>query len=283
MGFTAFAQQSPTPPPVQFNHLYFVINVQDLSAIKNSPFITKTLCGLENRTTNTKTGFSWTGTYLYSPANYIELFDTLGLPEKNGVSGIGFSVDGIGELKKLNEHLRGQHQCQPCQILERDRDFGEKLVRWYDYLVLHDSATDAKLNCKFWVMEYKQDYFAYKKLPFKGDTLSKENYLVQQDSLTRGKLLNRFTAVTLKLNQFEREMLLAHFRHIGYKRLADGIYAAPGGFRFTINDRPEGDNSTIEQIAFATIKRMKPQEIRLTKNVVVRLSGKQGVIVFKKS
>jgi Family of unknown function (DUF5829) len=281
MSLNAFAQQSPTPPHVQFNHLYFVINAQDLSAIKNSPFITKTLCGLENRTTNTKTGVSWTGTYLYSPANYIELFDTLGLPEKKGTSGIGFSVDGIGELKKLNEHLRGQHQCQSCQILERERDFGEKLVRWYDYLLLHDSATDTKLNCKFWVMEYKPEYFAYKKLPFKGNILSKENYLVQQDSLTQGKILRRFTAVTLKLNQFERETLLAHFKQIGYKRLADRIYVAPDGFRFTVNDRSNGDNATIEQIAFATTKQMKSQEIRLTENVLIRLSGKQGVIVFK--
>src|SRR5215216_113159 len=81
-------------PKVKFNHLYFVLNTDDLLEIRKSDFIKNRLTAIETRTTKTNDGESWTGTYLYGSENYFEIFDSVGF-QPNGTSGFGFSVDNI--------------------------------------------------------------------------------------------------------------------------------------------------------------------------------------------
>src|ERR1700742_2236745 len=93
----AFGQKLP---PVHFNHLYVVIDSLDLVALQKSDFIKNKFGPVVTRVTSTGDGTTWIGTYINGADSYLEIFDPHGTGEPSGNAGIGFSVDGIGELNQ---------------------------------------------------------------------------------------------------------------------------------------------------------------------------------------
>ena len=101
ISFQTFGQEVPK---VKFNHLFFIVDANDLSAINNSDFIRNKLTAVDIDTLKANNDESWTGTYLFGIDNYLEFFDSLSFGNTNeGISGLGFSVDNIGEINTVKE------------------------------------------------------------------------------------------------------------------------------------------------------------------------------------
>src|SRR6188508_2768107 len=101
-----------TLPKVNFNHFYLVIDSADLVAIKNSDFIKNEFAAMQTKTTKADSASTWTGTYLFGLDNYFEIFDSSGVGEPTGIAGIGFSVDGIGEIQQLDTILSKKYKIE---------------------------------------------------------------------------------------------------------------------------------------------------------------------------
>ena len=264
-------------PRIKFNHLYLVIDTKDLSAINNSDFIKNELAAFEIRTTNANDSESWTGTYLYGNENCFELFDSVGFLPK-GSSGIGFSVDHIGELTTLKESLDKKYITE---IFEKKRNVDGHKIPWFDELTIDDSTFNSDSRFGFWIMEYKKEYFDYKKYPYKNNTLTKEDYLKEKEVNRKNKILKRFSGVVMKLKTNEKEFLLAYFKNINYVKINENEYLSPDNFRFLIKDRALNDNNTIESLEFETTKKIGPKTIKVSANVSIIIDGKKGLFVFK--
>src|SRR5580698_592313 len=97
-------------PKVHFNHFYLVIDSSDLNAIKHSDFIKNEFAAFTTRTTHADNGDVWTGSYLFGPDNYFEIFDSSGEGEPTGYAGMGLSVDSTGEINTLDSALKKKYQ-----------------------------------------------------------------------------------------------------------------------------------------------------------------------------
>jgi hypothetical protein len=269
-----FAQEIPK---IRFNHLYFVVDTKDLSAIKKSNFIKNRLAAIEIRTTNANDSDSWTGTYLYGTENYFELFDSVGFLPK-GSSGIGFSVDNTGELDSLKECLDKKYTTE---LFERVRDAEGHKIPWFDELTIDDSTSNSLSRFGFWIMEYKKEYFDYKKYSYKNNALTREDYLKGKEADRKNKILKRFSGVVLKLSVDEKKFLITYFKNINYRMVNENEYLSPDNFRFLIKDRALNDNNTIESLEFETTKKTGPKTIKVSANVSIIIDGKRGLFVFE--
>lgn len=277
LSIVTFSSLAQNIPKVKFNHLYFVINTDDLLAIRKSDFIKNKLTSIETRTTKANNGESWTGTYLYGSENYFEVFDSVGFQPK-GTSGFGFSVDHIGELNMLKEHLDKNYKTS---LFNRERDFDGKKIPWFDGLSIDDSAFNSKSLFGFWVMEYRRDYFDYQKYPYKENQLTRENYLKDRAADRKEKILKRFCGVVMKLNVDEKRFLIEYFNNIKYVRLNENEYLSPDNFSFLLKNRASNDNNTIESLAFETTKKVDKQTIKVSDNVSIFIDGDRGHFIFK--
>ena len=264
-------------PKVKFNHLYFVINTYDLEAIKSSDFIKNSLTAIETRTTKANDGESWTGTYMYGSENYFEIFDSVGF-QPNGTSGIGFSVDNIGELNTLKECLDKKYKTF---LFKRERDFNGVKIPWFDGLSIDDSTFNSSSSFGFWIMEYKKEYFEYKKYPYKDNALTRENYLKERAADRQDKILKRFSGIVMKLSVNEKEFLIRYLNSVNYIRVNNNEFLSPDNFRFVLKDRGLSEKNTIESVEFETTKKMTKQTIKVSDNVSILIDGRVGRFTFK--
>ena len=146
-------------PNLYFNHLFFVLEPSDLVAISKSRFINDPLAVCKTKSTKADGQDSWTGTYLFGSSNYIEFFDNADDETSLGRSGIGFSVDRIGDLSSLKKTM---DQAYLTTNFQRQRDIDGKMVPWFDVLTINDSIFYTKSRFYFWIMEYKSEYFEHK-------------------------------------------------------------------------------------------------------------------------
>ncbi|HVM89868.1 MAG TPA: DUF5829 family protein [Puia sp.] len=273
----AFSVLGQNIPKVKFNHLFLVLSTSDLNAIRNSGFIKNQLTALETRTTKADNGESWTGTYMYGSENYVELLDSVGF-QPNGNSGIGFSVDSVGELFTLKAILDKNYKTA---LFKRERNFEEVKIPWFDGLSIDDSVFDSKSKFGWWMMSYRKEYFDYRKLAYANGLLTRENYLKEKEPDRNGKMLKRFSGVVLKLNSIEKEFFKKYLTNLSYVYLNRNEYVSPDNFKFIIRDRPLGDNNTIGSLLFETTKKMNTQTIKISENISVRLKGNEGQITFR--
>jgi hypothetical protein len=264
-------------PPVKFNHFYFVIEPKDLLEFLNSDFAKNELAVIETRTTKSDNGQTWTGTYLYGSDNYFELFDSSGVSLPSGISGLAFSVDKVGEADILKRHLDNKYKTV---ISDRERDFDGVKVPWFTELYIDDSTFNAKSNFGFWVMEYKKEYFDYKKIPYNENTLTRENYLLEKEANRKTKVLRRFSGIVMKLTIYEREFLVNYFNEVKFKRTGENEWVTPDNFSILIKNRNQGDNKTIESIEFETNRRER-REVKVTDNLSIFIDGDKGRISFR--
>ncbi len=266
-------------PGVYFNHLYVVIEKDDLQAIRESSFLNDTLVVCETRTTVADSQATWTGTYVYGSDNYFEFFDNSDDESSLGRCGIGFSVDGIGEMDILKNKLENSYETI---MFPRERYFNGKKVPWFDALFISDSAFYMQSLFNFWIMEYKPEYFRYKDLPITNEhELTRENYLIQFEPERRDKIIKRFSGIVMKLSPYEKEFLTEFFSVVNYERINKNNYLAPGNFTFRFTDRSEGDQIVIESILFETNMEFPKKEIiPLSDGITIIIEGNSGQIQF---
>ena len=271
-------------PPVKFNHLYFVLKPNDFKALQESVFIKDSLAVFETRTTKTDSQTTWTGTYLYGHDNYLEFFKAYGDDPNLGFLGIGFSVDKIGELNILRNHLDSYYNTG---IQARERAFDSVKIPWFDALTvldttLLDSAFMAQLHFWFWIMEYKKEYFDFHNYVIDNNQLTRENYLEKFAIERKNKMVKRFSGVVMKLNSQEKEYLTKFFNQINYEKLNENEFMSPDKFEFTIKNRDPGDHNSVELIKFETSKEFAGKKlIKISEDITITIEANKGQILFK--
>lgn len=266
-------------PEVKFNHLYFVLEPEDLKAIRESGFVNDTLAACETRTTRADNQSTWTGTYLFGESNYLEFFETSGDNSYLGYLGIGFSVDKAGELKKLKSSLDNIYNTG---MAGRERNLDSVNIPWFDALFIIDSVFLSQSHFGFWIMEYKTEYFVYNNYIIDNDKLTRENYLKKYSSERRNKIVKRFSGIIMKLSIYEKEYIIKFFDNIDYERINENEYLSPDNFRFVIKDRCSGDQQTIESIIFETTNELHGEKnVKISDNISITIQRKEGHITFK--
>ena len=271
-------------PEVKFNHLYFVLKPNDLKALQESLFIKDSFAACETRTTRADSQATWTGTYLYGSSNYLEFFEAPADDPNLGFLGIGFSVDKIGDLVILKEHLDNSSNTG---IQGRERTIDSVNIPWFDALsvldtTMLDSAFMSQLHFWFWIMEYKKEYFDFHGYTIENDLLTRENYLKKYKTQRENKIVERFSGVVMKLNPGEKEYITRYFSHIDYKKINDHEYRSPDNFRFIIKDREPGDSNSVELVQFETSKNYeKNKVVQISENIYITFEADKGQIHFK--
>ncbi|MEP6512571.1 MAG: DUF5829 family protein [Parafilimonas sp.] len=266
-----------TPPKLHFNHIYFVLDSADLAAIQHSDFIKNKLTAFSIRTTTADSGDTWTGSYMYGIDNYLELFDSSGAGESLGIAGIGFSVDRLGEINKLDSILKKKYQTN---IGIRERKFGDKMVPWFTNLYIDDSSFFNSTNIYFWVMEYRPEYFEYNHWAYSNNNFTRRTYLKEYDAERKNKLLRRFTGITLKTTKQEQEYLTNFLSLCDYKKTDANTLISPDNFSFHFAERNQDDRYSIESIEFETSGSVN-YTIPISQNIQIVIDSTKGKILFK--
>jgi len=274
LSLSALAQ---TLPKVNFNHFYLVIDSADLVAIKNSDFIKNEFAAMQTKTTKADSAATWTGTYLFGLDNYFEIFDSSGVGEPTGTGGIGFSVDGIGEIQQLDTILSKKYKIE---TRVREKQFDDKKVPWSTLLNIDDSVFNMQTHIYWWVMEYKPEYYDYNHWKYTNNQLTRTTYLSQYEAERKNKIFKRFTGITLKTTGEEKNMLTGFLLNCGYKKSDDVNYTSPENFVIQLLNRSKDDRLAIAAVSFETNKTQNGTE-KISENIQIEFNGNSGKIIFK--
>lgn len=141
-------------PKVSLNHVYLYVDSSTYGAVGTSDLVGNVLGVREQRTTVTKSGASWSGTYVYGQNTYFELFDGgRGDDADTSSFGIGYGVDEPGASKAVAEALARLGSVR-TELLERT--VGDDAVPWFHRTLVERG--DGELQS--WVMEYHPDFLA---------------------------------------------------------------------------------------------------------------------------
>ena len=266
-----------TLPKVNFNHFYLVIDSADLVAIKNSDFIKNEFAAMQTKTTKADSAATWTGTYLFGLDNYFEIFDSSGVGEPTGTGGIGFSVDGIGEIQQLDTILSKKYKIE---TRVREKQFDDKKVPWSTLLNIDDSVFNMQTHIYWWVMEYKPEYYDYNHWKYTNNQLTRTTYLSQYAAERKNKIFKRFTGITLNTTSQEKDMLAGFLLNCGYKKIDDDSFVSPENFIIHFLARKKGDRYAIASVSFETNEPHSGTE-KISPNIEIEFQNATGKIVFK--
>lgn len=263
-------------PQVNFNHFYLVLDSSDLSAIQKSGFIKNKFAATVTRTAKGN-GKIWTGSYLFGLDNYFEIFDSSGSGEPLGNTGIGLSVDGIGELNQLNNVLTKKYKTE-ISLLERE--FDDKKIPWFNGLSIDDSDFFSKTHISLWIMEYKPEYFSYNHWAYKDNKLTRTVYLSQYNNERKDKILKRFTGITFKATEQEKIFFSNFLLNCGYKKLDENSFASSENFMIHFISRNKNDQYAVASVKFeSNISREGTEKI--SDNIQIEFHNNTGKIIFK--
>jgi Family of unknown function (DUF5829) len=263
-------------PLVNFNHFYAVIDSTDLHALQSSAFIKNKFAALATRTTKADSSETWTGTYLEGLDNYLELFD-VSVGDPLGIAGLGFSVDGIGELNQLDAVLSKTFTTEKHL---REKQYDDKKVPWYTALEIKDPVFDSLSRISFWVMEYKPEYFDYNHWKYEDNKLTRTTYLNQYEDERRNKILKRFTGLTLHATDKERQVISGFLSTCGYQKITDSSLASPEHFVIRFIHRNINDRYALASMEFETNMPLT-DNIKVSENIEVQIKNMAGKIIFK--
>ena len=277
LSLLSLSAHAQTLPKVNFNHFYLVIDSADLVAIKNSDFIKNEFAAMQTKTTKADSAATWTGTYLFGLDNYFEIFDSSGVGEPTGIAGIGFSVDGIGEIQQLDTILSKKYKIE---TRVREKQFDDKKVPWSTLLDIDDSAFNMQTHIYWWVMEYKPEYYDYNHWKYTNNQLTRTTYLSQYAAERKNKIFKRFTGITLKTTPEEKNMLAGFLLNCGYEKIDDSSYALPENFILELLNRNKDDRLAVVAVSFETNKTQNDTE-NISEKIKIEFNGNSGKIIFK--
>ncbi|QEC68723.1 hypothetical protein FRZ67_15945 [Panacibacter ginsenosidivorans] len=264
-------------PKVNFNHFYLVIDSADLVAIKNSDFIKNEFAAMQTKTTIADSAATWTGTYLFGLDNYFEIFDSSGVGEPTGIAGIGFSVDGIGEIQQLDTILSKKYKIE---TRAREKQYDDKKVPWSTLLDIDDSAFNMQTHIYWWVMEYKPEYYDYNHWKYTNNQLTRTTYLSQYAAERKNKIFKRFTGITLKTTMQEKNMLSGFLLSCGYKKIDEHSFASPEDFIIHFKDRNKNDRYAVESVSFECNEPHSGTE-KISVHIQIEFQNNSGRLVFE--
>lgn len=271
-------------PEVKVNHFNFVLEFDDLKALRESSFIRDTFAACETRIAKINDQDTAYTAYLFGQSNYFELFDASVDDPNLGFCAIGFSVDKIGEIDTLSNILSKSFFPGKNSMT---RTIDSITIPWFDVLVVNDfslmdSSFMAQMHFWFWIMEYRKEYFEYNHYTIIDDELTRENYLGKYAVERKNKIVKNFSGLVLKLNPGEKEYLTKFFNSIGYEKLNENEYRSHDNFRFLIKNRNRGDHNSIESIQFETTENfLNKRIIKVSDHVIITLEGSEGQISFQ--
>jgi hypothetical protein len=271
-------------PVVRLNHISFVLRSHDLSALNTSPFIKDSLTAFQIRMDIGDDGETPVSTFILGKSVYLELFGAPDNVANRGFLTLALSVDSTGELEKLKNYLNGEY-LTPTNTMTRDMDSIK--VPWFDRLFLIDtsllrSGSMSQLHFWFWLMEYRPEYFEYKKFRITDSKLTRESYLEAYSDARKNKIIKRFSGIVMRLNEDETGFITRFFKKMGYLQTGDYEYMAPDSFSFLIKDRPVGEENSLESISFETTGYFQNRMIvQVSENIFVVLEGNEGRITFE--
>lgn len=274
----ACAANAQKLPAVNVNHVYVVIDSADLSALQHSEFFNRQFAYAETHSTKANGNDHWTGTYVQGLDNYLEIFNDKGFTDPLGYSGIGFSVDGIGEIGQLNAIISKKI---PTDTLLRIKqmDDGRK-VPWFNSISVKNPHFDSVTHMSFWVMEYKPEYFDYYHWPHTANQLTRVAYLDHFAAQRKDRLLKHFTGATFKLTDEERTVFAAFLAACGYQKTGENTYHSPENFIIRLTQRRPGDRSALASLNFDT-STAKTGTVKMSPHIAIQFSGKKGTMTFK--
>lgn len=192
------------------NHFYFVVDTATYEAIKMSDFIRNTFSVLEERTTHTSDGRSWTGIYLYGKNTYLEIFEEGSKWPINSL-GIGMGHERIGGIDDLQK-IMSLRLNEEVHVYWTEKEQNERKIKWFKCMWIDflKSNPDSSL----WVMEYAPEYLNAH------DTIESTN-ITRQRHLSRiydpTKELVDIEAISLSLNTDEYDKYLQFYSILGYE------------------------------------------------------------------
>jgi hypothetical protein len=264
-------------PQVQFNHFYLVMDSSTISAIQNSDFMKNEFAATITRTTRADSAEVYTGTYLEGVDNYFEILDSSGAGEPSGNAGVGFSVDGIGEIGALDSALAKQYKTE---IYLRKKQYDDKNIPWYIGLGIKNSGFDSLSHISFWVMEYKKEYFDYNSWKHDDKKLTRIDYLHQYERERKNKILKRFTGITIKATEGEQNFFSRFLLNCGYEKINNNSFASPENFLIHFVPKKPEDRYAVAFVEFES-NLSRTDTVTITNNIQVQFQNYSGKIIFK--
>lgn len=194
LGAGSAGAQTPVPPRLLLNHVYFVLDSVTYHDIEASPFLAAQFAGREVRTTESG-GLTWSGIYLYGRHTYLEILGPHGLPgSQQGDVGIGLASEVPGGIRALMQRFGAQHY--PFDTLTRTKTDSSGAYPWF--LSWRASGPDLPSDrTALWVMEYSA-------------TMAQR--MATRDSLPDSdRSRDRFIATHLMQDQLMAELVAATF------------------------------------------------------------------------
>lgn len=220
------------PPPVSLNHAFTVVDDATYAAIEGSSFVHQELAAAERRSTTSGDGDSWTGLYLYGRSTYFELLRP-GAYGEVGRGGIGFGVDGAGDLERIRQRLAAHLGEDPAYGLRtRKRDGVE--IPWFHALGLGFVSP----RVMPWVMEYHGDFLKrwYPGLPPREAGVSRRSHRARE--FAPGRYLQDVVGIHLALQDTDRDRLASALQALGYGRRREAEALVLDGPALRITVRP---------------------------------------------
>ena len=200
-------EESKRLPAVFLNHLFIVLDSVTYNAIVESDFIRNEFCGFEQRTTTTNGGETWSGSYCYGEATYIEFFEgaggsDFGLRE----CGIAFGVELEGGVDAVYEAFLKNFEKSSVTRMLRTLNRGDEEAPWF--LCTGVKQEGAGTSFTSWVMEYHKE-FTHTMAP---KLYSETGNITRKDYLRRvffqGRLLKNIREIILALGQAQASAFL---------------------------------------------------------------------------
>ena len=268
--WVGFSQGKDSLPEVFLNHVYLNIDEQTYRDIEKSDFIKKEFGVFEQRTTNTSSGASWTGTYLYGLNTYIEFFEADDSSDI-GITGIGFGTEKSGELHAFYEQNKKDTIVSVSSPYLVTRKYNGKDVNWFYKMPFRLETKTPKT--RLWIMEYHPEFLGswYPELKPDNNSIIRKSIIERYtDKLSQtDRLFKNVEQVYLVVGLDEFMILERHFEKMNFEKVAEtrggrgmpSITFQKNGITFLIQMAMNVQQKGIYSIQFSLREKKEGQQV----------------------
>jgi hypothetical protein len=274
---TQFAVGQNLSTPINFNHIYFVVDSTTYANIKANSFLSDTLFSISEEETKTTT-MTYKGLYIMGCNHYIELFNEKGYEKaKIGDVGIGLYVHGVDGLEKFKKDWQ-EKTTDP--IVYDPYIFG-KDTAWIE-------VKNEKMDCPDYVssifnLAYPNSFFKKYKIP---DSLIHRGMsyceLTHQfnNSDSIYKYFHEIENIKVSIAPYEVNRYHTALSVTGYQKKEPGKYTKTNDIPIYINNDYKSGNR-IKEITIKLNKSVTPRQLILSENCTIDVEERSVVFKFK--
>lgn len=286
----SWSTPEPRSPEVKFNHLYMVLNQSDFDALRSSEFFVNQFAATDQGLpTFLPVDEASQSIYVRGQETYLEFLGPENkFREPVGKIGLGWSVEKIGELDRVQDRLGTSDADRFTRVLNKWDFDREGSVPWYHALYRKDME---QKDTVWWFSETHVNFIP----ALYGDGQSVQDPEAREQIARRDFLRSRFdadrilkniTSLRLELPQSIASLLRADLEQIGFRseEFDARTWVLKGtDFRLMISVNPDGTPSRIASIGFDTTPHtFEDKEISVGERVdVILREKKSGSIEFK--